>query len=59
MKTKTILALVFLGFFLTAKAQDPIFTQYFMVPETLNPGFTGFMETTNMGLLHRTQWPNL
>jgi hypothetical protein len=25
--------------------KDPVFTQYFLVPETLNPGFY-FMETT-------------
>jgi len=30
-----------------------------MVPQVLNPGFTGIMETTNIGLLHRTQWPEL
>lgn len=49
-----------MGIFQTnAKAQDPIFTQYFMVPETLNPGFTGFLETTSAGILHRTQWPDL
>ncbi|MCR5861003.1 PorP/SprF family type IX secretion system membrane protein [Flavobacterium sp. J372] len=38
-------------------AQDPIFTQYFMVPQTINPGFTGFMETTSVGVMHRSQWP--
>jgi hypothetical protein len=31
----------------------------FLVPETLNPGFTGFMETTYAGILHREQWPDL
>jgi hypothetical protein len=30
-----------------------------LVPETLNPGFTGFMETTYAGILHREQWPDL
>lgn len=45
--------------FTSAKAQDPIFTQYFLVPQTLNPGFTGFMETANVGVIHRTQWPDL
>ncbi|SCX98288.1 type IX secretion system membrane protein, PorP/SprF family [Nonlabens sp. Hel1_33_55] len=43
----------------TGYAQDPIFTQYFLFPETLNSGFTGFQETTKAGLLHRTQWPDL
>lgn len=57
---KNYIILCFLFFFLVdVKAQDPIFTQYFMVPETLNPGFTGFLETTTAGILHRTQWPDL
>lgn len=46
-------------FYFNAKAQDPIFTQYFLVPETINPGFSGFEEATYFGILHRTQWPNL
>ncbi|MBC7643239.1 MAG: PorP/SprF family type IX secretion system membrane protein [Flavobacterium sp.] len=59
MKIKLISTILFLVFVIKAKAQDPIFTQYFMVPETLNPGFTGFMETENAGIMHRTQWPDL
>ncbi len=41
------------------EAQDPIFTQYFLVPETLNPGFSGFEDASYFGLIHRTQWPSL
>lgn len=59
MKIKIAAFILLLSFSLTIKAQDPIFTQYFMVPETLNPGFTGFLETTKAGILHRTQWPDL
>ncbi|MFV8465759.1 PorP/SprF family type IX secretion system membrane protein [Flavobacterium sp. LB1P62] len=59
MKIKITTFIILFVFSLTVKAQDPIFTQYFMVPETLNPGFTGFLETTNAGILHRTQWPDL
>ena len=59
MKIKYIITFLLLHSMLSLKAQDPIFTQYFMVPETINPGFTGFLETTNTGILHRTQWPNL
>ena len=59
MKIKIIITFILLSFAFSVKAQDPIFTQYFMVPETINPGFTGFLETTNTGVLHRTQWPNL
>lgn len=40
-------------------AQDPIFTQFFMIPETMNPGFTGGKKTTRAGIIHRTQWPGL
>jgi type IX secretion system PorP/SprF family membrane protein len=59
MKIKIVPFIILLCFSLNVKAQDPIFTQYFMVPETLNPGFTGFLETTKAGILHRTQWPDL
>lgn len=59
MKIKIAVLIVVFGYSLGVKAQDPIFTQYFMVPETLNPGFSGFLETTKAGILHRTQWPDL
>lgn len=36
-------------------AQDSVFSQYFLVPETLNPGFTGFYESTNVGIIHRSR----
>jgi len=42
-----------------ACAQDPIFTQFFLVPESKNPSFTGFLETTSAGLIHRSQWTSL
>ena len=42
-----------------SRAQDPLFTQSFLFPETLNPAFTGLSESNSVGLLHRTQWPNL
>ncbi|MFC6876743.1 PorP/SprF family type IX secretion system membrane protein [Flavobacterium myungsuense] len=40
------------------RAQDPIFTQFFLVPETLNPAVTGLANTWNAGLIHRRQWPD-
>lgn len=43
----------------SVNAQDPLFTQSFLFPETLNPAFTGLSEFNSVGLLHRTQWPNL
>lgn len=59
MKIKNLIVLWLFFYTLGVSAQDPVFTQYFMVPQVLNPGFTGMLETTNVGLLHRTQWPNL
>ena len=44
---------------LKMEAQDPVFSQYFLVPETLNPGFSGFEDASYFGLIHRTQWPSL
>jgi len=41
------------------QAQDPVFSQSFLVPETLNPGFSGFEDASYFGLIHRTQWPSL
>lgn len=38
--------------------QDPIFTQFYNVPETLSPSFTGMAGRWNMGIVHRRQWPN-
>ena len=59
MKLKLFIILLTSCFFTQARAQDPVFTQYFLIPETLNPGFTGFMETTYAGIIHREQWPDL
>ena len=57
MKKKLLLYLLF-AMCPVVKAQDAIFTQYFMVPQTLDAGFTGIYEDWHAGLLHRTQWPN-
>ena len=57
MKIKIVPFIILFCFSLKVKAQDPIFTQYFMVPETFNPGFTGFLETTNAGILHKPNGP--
>lgn len=58
MKLKIAIITIFLGCGLLS-AQDPVFTQYAMVPETMNPGFTGILETASIGVLHRSQWPDL
>ncbi|KLT71430.1 MULTISPECIES: type IX secretion system membrane protein PorP/SprF [Flavobacterium] len=59
MKLKLLITIITCCFYSKVTAQDPIFTQYFLVPETLNPGFSGFMETTYAGIIHREQWPDL
>lgn len=39
--------------------QDPIFSQFFMVPESMNSSFTAGKKSTRAGIIHRTQWPEL
>lgn len=53
--------IIYLAFIISLKgvAQDPVFTQFFMAPETLNTSFTGAKKTTRAGIIHRTQWPGL
>ncbi len=57
MKFKLYILLVFVTPFIDVKAQDPVFTQFLIVPETLNPGFTGSASSWNAGIIHRRQWP--
>lgn len=58
MKLKYILFILLVSIIFEARAQDPVFTQYSLVPETLNPGFTGFQYNWRAGLIHRRQWPD-
>jgi len=59
MKLKLVLYVLITSFSITeVKAQDPIFTQFFLIPESLNPAFTGTLVTGYAGLIHRSQWPN-
>lgn len=39
-------------------AQDVIFSQNFLVPETLNTSFTGALRSTKTGFISRSQWRN-
>ena len=39
-------------------AQDVIFSQNFLVPETLNSSFTGSIRSTKSGSVFRSQWRN-
>jgi type IX secretion system PorP/SprF family membrane protein len=59
MKFKISTLIIISCLYLRVNAQDPIFTQYFLVPETLNPGFSGFEDSSYLGIIHRTQWPSL
>ncbi|WP_052143803.1 PorP/SprF family type IX secretion system membrane protein [Wocania ichthyoenteri] len=59
MKIKILSIIIISCIYLKSNAQDPVFTQYFQVPETINPGFSGFEDATYFGLIHRTQWPSL
>ena len=55
---KIILGFVFfVG--LKSFAQDPVFTQFFNVPETLNPSFIAVDGSTKVDVAHRTQWSGL
>jgi type IX secretion system PorP/SprF family membrane protein len=52
---------VYILFFLVSYqtvAQDVIFSQNFLVPETLNTSFTGAIRAPKMGTIHRSQWRN-
>ena len=40
-------------------SQDPVFTQFYNIPESLNPAFAGGGGGSEIGILNRTQWPGL
>ena len=48
----TILLLLF---YVNIYSQDVAFTQSFMVPESINPSFSGFNESTKFGLIYKNQ----
>ena len=53
LKRNIIIALVL--FYMNTYSQDIAFTQSFMVPETINPSFSGFNGSTKFGLLYKNQ----
>ncbi|MDG1730425.1 MAG: PorP/SprF family type IX secretion system membrane protein [Algibacter sp.] len=59
MKIRLYIIIILCCLSLKVQAQDPVFSQYFLVPETLNPGFSGFEDASYFGIMHRTQWPSL
>ena len=56
---KKILITFFFICSVNINSQDPIFTQFYNVPEYLNPSFTGGSEGSEMGIINRTQWYGL
>jgi type IX secretion system PorP/SprF family membrane protein len=56
---KILFILVSIAMVITAQAQDPQFSQYYMAPLYLNPGFTGITPQQRIAVNHRIQWPNL
>ena len=52
---KKIVLIFTIIFSVKSYSQDPAFTQSFMVPETINPSFSGFYQTTKAGLLYKNQ----
>lgn len=57
MKRLLILVLLVLTIQYT-EGQDVIFSQNFLVPETLNTSFTGALRSSKTGSVHRSQWRN-
>ena len=56
---KKFITIILILICLKGLAQNPIFTQFFMLPETLSSSFTGAKQSTRAGIIHRTQWPGL
>jgi len=55
----TVLLFIFIGIGQFAKAQDPIFSQFFANPMYLNPAFAGSEQCPRVNLTYRNQWPAL
>lgn len=55
---KRVIIIFFLFTNILSYAQDVIFSQAFLVPETLNSSFTGSLRSTKIGSLYRSQWRN-
>jgi len=54
---KLILIILALNY-ISTKAQDVVFLQSFLVPETLSSSFTGILKHPKMGSLHKSQFTN-
>ena len=56
---KNFILIFILMTFFKGFSQDPIHTQFFMIPESLSSSFTGGKGSTRAGIIHRVQWPGL
>ena len=50
-------ALITIGFFGLAKAQDPLFSQFYATPMVMNPAFAGTTYAPRLSATYRNQWP--
>ncbi len=55
---KKLFLSIFVILSLSTSAQDVIFSQNFLVPETLNSSFAGAIRSTKFGSVHKSQWRN-
>ena len=53
---KRFFFLIIIFFSAKSLAQDPVFTQFYNIPDYLNPSFTGFSKGTKVGIINRTHW---
>ena len=52
---KKIVLIIIILFSVKIHSQDVAFTQSFLVPESINPSFSGIYQTTKAGLLYKNQ----
>ena len=52
---KRIILILAIVFSVKSYSQDTAFTQSFMVPESINPSFSGFNSSTKFGLIYKNQ----
>lgn len=56
---RKIFLIIYSAIALNTYAQDPVFTQNLMMPETISTSFTGSAETLKLGAIYRNQWRGL
>ena len=54
---KWLAVVIFIMVFAGVRAQDPIFSQFYLAPLELNPGLTGLSEGPRFALNYRNQFP--